>query len=446
VTPLLARRRSERAFERLYRKHLPDVYRYSLALTGNRPDAEDVTQTTFMNAYRAFSRGERPRSPQNWLITIAHNVCRQRVRQSARRPAEVELDADVPDNGRDDETPTPHEISRALAQLGFNQRSALVMRELEGRSYAEIAEAMGLSQSAVEALIFRARRALREQLEGALSCGEVERAISRQLDGRVSRAEKGALRAHLRECEACRTLARRQRAHRSALRGVGLAPVPASLLAGGGAGFAGAGLGAGAGVLVAKAVALAAAGAVAVGVGYEGARLVVPADSARAGAAAPAPVRRERAPAPHARSATVAAAVPTTERPLQHERAPARADGRRPREAPASPAEPAVASEPRARDEQVQRAGEPTPQRARGRAATPGLTRVRDPKPEGQPEKQAKVQRERRAGPEREPRPERKERPARGHGRSAPAIEEPGPAPLEEEGADQATPLEDGAP
>src|SRR3954466_9563450 len=90
MTPLLAQRLgTDRAFERLYRKHAGDVYRYALVVLRNEADAEDVTQTTFLNAYRAFQKGERPRTPQNWLIAIAHNVCRQRFRQSQRRPNEV---------------------------------------------------------------------------------------------------------------------------------------------------------------------------------------------------------------------------------------------------------------------------------------------------------------------------------------------------------------------
>src|SRR4029077_4647395 len=126
---------------------------------------------------------------------------------------------------------------------------ALVMREIGGYSYAEIAEALGLSLSAVETLVFRARRALREQLESALTCSEAERAISRQLDGRLGRSEKGALRAHLRASQECSTLARRMRAQRSALRAFALVPLPTSLggLFGGtsavGAGAAAAGAG-----------------------------------------------------------------------------------------------------------------------------------------------------------------------------------------------------------
>ena len=60
MTPLLAERlRADRSFERMYRKHVGDVYRYALAVLRHPADAEDVTQTTFLNAYRAFQRGER---------------------------------------------------------------------------------------------------------------------------------------------------------------------------------------------------------------------------------------------------------------------------------------------------------------------------------------------------------------------------------------------------
>jgi RNA polymerase sigma-70 factor (ECF subfamily) len=231
MTPLLAQRpRSDRAFERLYKRHVGDVYRYALAVMRNPADAEDVTQTTFLNAYRSYvEKGNRPEKPQNWLIAIAHNVCRQRFRQSARRPAEVSFEDDIADTLVDEDVPSGEDIRRALSHLAFNQRAALVMRELEGRSYAEIAEILDLSTSAVETLIFRARRALREQLEGSLTCGEAEFAISRQLDGRLPRQERGQLRAHLRECRDCAAFARRQRAQRGALKTLALVPVPSSL-------------------------------------------------------------------------------------------------------------------------------------------------------------------------------------------------------------------------
>ncbi|MDQ2910790.1 MAG: RNA polymerase sigma factor, partial [Actinomycetota bacterium] len=151
------------AFEELYRKHAREVYQYALALLTNPADAEDATQTTFLNAYRAYQRGERPHKPHNWLIAIAHNVCRMRWRQAGNRPREVALDEAPEPVALDHERPNLHEVLTALTRLTFNQRAALVMRELEGRSYLEIAGVLGISVSAVEALLFRARRRVQLQ-------------------------------------------------------------------------------------------------------------------------------------------------------------------------------------------------------------------------------------------------------------------------------------------
>jgi RNA polymerase sigma-70 factor (ECF subfamily) len=239
----------------MYKRHVGDVYRYALAVMRNPADAEDVTQTTFLNAYRSYiEKGKRPEKPQNWLIAIAHNVCRQRFRQSARRPSEVAFEDDIADTIAADDAPSGEDIRRALGHLAFNQRAALVMRELEGRSYTEIAEILGLSTSAVETLIFRARRALREQLEGSLTCGQAEFDISLQLDGRLPRQERGQLRAHLRECSECAQFARRQRAQRGALKSLALVPVPGSL----GSFFGGGGAAVGTGLALKGAAAVAA--------------------------------------------------------------------------------------------------------------------------------------------------------------------------------------------
>ncbi len=269
MTPLLAEQlRADRSFEKIYRRHVGDVYRYALAVLRQPSDAEDVAQITFLNAYRAYQRGERPRNAQNWLIAIAHNVCRQRFRQAQRRPDEVEFNDRVGEIvPEEDRGPSAEDIQRALGHLAFNQRAALVMRELEGRSYAEIAEILDTSVSAVETLLFRARRALREQLEGSLTCEEAERAISLQADRRLSRPERSALRAHLRECKECERFARSQRAHKQAFKALALVPVPTSLtsLFGGGGAVVGGGV-------ALKAAAFVTAGVVATGVGYEGAK------------------------------------------------------------------------------------------------------------------------------------------------------------------------------
>jgi RNA polymerase sigma factor (sigma-70 family) len=256
MATVLAPSRADRAFERLYRRYVADVYRYVLAVLQNEADAEDATQTAFLQAYRAYERGERAEKPLNWLIAIAHNVCRQRFRESARRPRLVELEDNVAARLSDDEAPNAQEIRRALGFLAFNQRAALVMRELQGRSYGEIGQILGLSTSAVETLLFRARRAMREQLEGGLSCGEAELALSKRADGQLSFAERGPLRAHLRECSECATLERGLRFRRRAVKSLGTVPLPSSL-----GSFFGGGAAVGTGVGVgAKAAAVVVAG------------------------------------------------------------------------------------------------------------------------------------------------------------------------------------------
>src|SRR5919109_1010135 len=169
--PVLAR---DQAFEALYRLYVKDVYHYALALLRNPADAEDVTQTTFLNAYRAYRRGDEIEKPQNWLIKIAHNVARTRYARSTRRVKEVPLEEHVDQLAvPESERPNVEGVLRALGRLPFNQSAALVMRELEGRSYREIADTLNVSVAAVETLIFRARRSLRMRASALRSLGAV---------------------------------------------------------------------------------------------------------------------------------------------------------------------------------------------------------------------------------------------------------------------------------
>jgi RNA polymerase sigma factor (sigma-70 family) len=275
--------------DELYRVHAAEVFRYAYAVLGNRADAEDVTQTTFVNALRALERGEKPRKPTNWLITIAHNLIRQRFRQQQARPLEVELDRDVAIEEQVDEGPSIDELVRALQRIPPTQRQALVLRELEGRSYAEIGELLGVSQSALEALIFRARRSLAEELENLVTCDRAELALSRETDGRLGRKERRRLVAHIDECASCARMAARSLKHRRAFKALAVLPLPFSLTffkgapsaaaatglptigAGTAAGTA-AGIGA-AGITTKLAIGLAAV-AVAGGAGYEGVKAV----------------------------------------------------------------------------------------------------------------------------------------------------------------------------
>ena len=220
---------ASREVDDLYRQHGGEVYRYAYAVLGNHADAEDVTQTTFLNAYRSLEQGVRPRKPSNWLLTIASNAIKQRFRQAQVRPHEVELDERIAGSESDDEGPSIGELLTALSKIPPQQRQAIVLREFEGRSYAEIAEILGVTTAALETLLFRARRSLAEELQHQLSCTEAQLAVSKAVDGRLGRKERRRLRDHLAECPDCARFTRLQQRHRSALRGLMLIPIPLSL-------------------------------------------------------------------------------------------------------------------------------------------------------------------------------------------------------------------------
>jgi RNA polymerase sigma factor (sigma-70 family) len=221
---------ASREIDDLYRAHVAEVYRYAFAVLGNHADAEDVTQTTFLNAYRALEQGVRPRKPSNWLLTIASNAIKQRFRQEQSRPRQVELDERIAHaEADDDDGPSVGELLTALSKIPPQQRQAIVLREFEGRSYGEIAEILGVTTSALETLLFRARRSLAEELEHQLTCTDAQLAVSKSVDGRLGRKERRRLRDHLAECPDCAQFARLQQRHRSALRGLALVPIPLSL-------------------------------------------------------------------------------------------------------------------------------------------------------------------------------------------------------------------------
>ena len=141
------------------------MYRASLRKLGDHHDAEDVTQTAFLDAYKAILRGTQPDLPRPWLLAIAENVRRRRFRTALRRPREEPL--------RDESLPSAEppwraqteEIRVALAKLGESQRKVFLLRELGGFSYGEIAAQLDLSVPAVQMLLFRARQKLRIELD-----------------------------------------------------------------------------------------------------------------------------------------------------------------------------------------------------------------------------------------------------------------------------------------
>ncbi len=164
---------TDRAFEQLYRDHLKDVYSYSYYRIGNHHDAEDLTEQTFLQAYRHFPRARqesdgRPLRP--WLIRIAHNLAANYHRDRSRKP-QTPLDSIEPPAARHstEDLVEGREELRAvienLQELPDDRREALVMRFALGMDNREIARAMGKSDGATKVLIHRAIKQLQELLE-----------------------------------------------------------------------------------------------------------------------------------------------------------------------------------------------------------------------------------------------------------------------------------------
>lgn len=164
----------------LYARHSSRIFAFCLSRLGNREEAEDATQTTFLNAFRSLQGGLEPRFELAWLFRIADNVCRDR-RKSAWRRGRVESTHDLQE--LQDVLPAPDpvgdslvDLDKALTAMPERQRRAILLREWQGLSYAEIASELGLSNAAVETLIFRARRSLARALEAPAEQGRRTRA------------------------------------------------------------------------------------------------------------------------------------------------------------------------------------------------------------------------------------------------------------------------------
>ena len=157
------------ATEGLYERHAAKIQSYCHHQLGSREEAEDAVQTTFMNAFRALGRGVVPEAESAWLFKIAENVCLSRRRSTWRRgriesPSDFGVIEEVvpgPSRQRDELIG----IEDALAAMPEQQRRAILLREWQGLSYREVAAELDVSQSAVETLIFRARRSLAQGLE-----------------------------------------------------------------------------------------------------------------------------------------------------------------------------------------------------------------------------------------------------------------------------------------
>src|SRR3954469_16431567 len=170
-----AKARLDAEFSDLYRAHLRDVYSYAYYRVGNHHDAEDLTEQTFLQAYRHFERAQREsngRPLRPWLIRIAHNLAANHYRAPSRRPVTQLDDAAIISapqgteemvEGREEVM----EVLRGVSELPDDRREALIMRFALDMDNREIARALGRSEGATKVLIHRAIKQLEQGLEEA---------------------------------------------------------------------------------------------------------------------------------------------------------------------------------------------------------------------------------------------------------------------------------------
>ncbi len=168
----------EGAFARLMQDNEKRVYNLTLRMTGNPEDAMDLAQEAFLNAWRGLKFFKGDSAFSTWLYRLANNVCLDHLRKQSRRR---DINAPLPVDPEDDRLPeVPDEryrpdrqlerqearraIQDGLAQLTDEHRQVLVMREINGLSYQEIGDVLGLEAGTVKSRIARARLALRKIL------------------------------------------------------------------------------------------------------------------------------------------------------------------------------------------------------------------------------------------------------------------------------------------
>ena len=244
---------SEEAFAAIHDRYKQRLFAYCRQmLAASRQDAEDVLQDVFVRAYQALRNDERELNLRAWLYRVAHNRCIDQLRRPA--PAERDIfdvsrrplhDPIVEAQQRDD----LRKLVQDVANLPEQQRSALLMREIDGMSYQDLAGALGVTVPAVKSLLVRARVGLAEAAEARdMDCSLIRDDLASACDRGVRAS--GRARRHLRECAGCReykVALRTTKAQFAALAGpaVGLAPLALLAKLGiGGGGGAGAGAGA----------------------------------------------------------------------------------------------------------------------------------------------------------------------------------------------------------
>lgn len=166
----------EQGFNRLVLKHKDRVYGLCLRLlAGSALDAEDVAQESFVKAYHGLNGFRMEAKFSSWMYRIAVNACKNRMLSRAFRDSRKNRDLEAAEMEGAGSAPSPAQeleakgkrerIEEAIARLPEEQRTLIVLRDVEGRSYEEISETTGLNPGTVKSRLNRGRRQLQEWLK-----------------------------------------------------------------------------------------------------------------------------------------------------------------------------------------------------------------------------------------------------------------------------------------
>src|SRR4051812_29537622 len=198
----------ERAFAVLYRRHEAVLLRYCRSITGDFDDARDALQSSMLHALGAIARGGPKGQVRPWLFRIARNESISVLRRRRGEVRMAEPEPSVTAAGADERTlerETLREVVDEIVRLPARQRGALVLREVEGLDYRDVASALDVSEVNARQLVSAARSGLVESTAGRqLSCADVRGALA---DGDLRARRRRRLRAHLRSCDTCRAFA-----------------------------------------------------------------------------------------------------------------------------------------------------------------------------------------------------------------------------------------------
>jgi RNA polymerase sigma factor (sigma-70 family) len=220
----------EKAFAAIFRRYHQSLYRFCLAIVGNPEDAQDALQNMMIKVLRALPGEDREIELKPWLYRIAHNESIDLLRRR-RETRALDAEQPAPGYGLAEDAATRERLRRLitdLRNLPERQRDVLVMRELAGLDFDEIATALSTSGAVARQTLYEARQSLRQMEEGReMNCETVMKALS-DGDGRVTRRRD--VRAHLRSCAACSSFGDEIKSRQQEF--AALSPLPAIAAAG----------------------------------------------------------------------------------------------------------------------------------------------------------------------------------------------------------------------